>query len=84
MSTKPWWYNKWNKDNICGITHARLRPGRNQNGVPYIIQLPCKHTFYTNPLLEWMRVSGDNFTTPCPCCRQNFTLQDLISNPLDD
>lgn len=75
---QAWWYKKWNKERICGITHGRLRPGRNKNGVPYAIELPCGHSFYTNALLEWMSVSGDMLYSPCPCCRKDFTLQELL------
>ena len=75
-TTSSWWDSKWNKDNICGISHTRLRPGTNKNGIPYTIQLPCKHRFYTNCLLHWMRINPHKAT--CPCCRQSFTLQDLI------
>lgn len=75
-NTVAWWDSKWNKDNICGISQIRLRPGANKNGIPYTIQLPCKHRFYTNCLLNWMRVNPAKVT--CPYCRQLFTLQDLI------
>lgn len=73
-TTKSWWDSKWHKDNICGISHARLRPGKSRNGIPYTIQLTCKHRFYTNCLLQWMSKGGD----VCPCCRRPFTLQDMI------
>lgn len=77
-TVKPaWWDSKWNKNNICGISQARLRPGKNKNGIPYTIELPCKHRFYTSCLLHWMRVNHTKVT--CPCCRQPFTLQDLIN-----
>jgi len=74
---KSWWDSKWNKDNICGISHARLRPGKSQSGIPYTIQLKCNHRFYTSCLLHWMEINGDGEVS-CPCCRNPFTLQDMI------
>ena len=74
-----WWDTKWNKNNICGITHARLRPGKNKNGLPYTIRLPCGHGFYINPLLEWMQKCPKHIAT-CPCCRSKITLQDIFDS----
>lgn len=68
-----WWNTKWNNDNICGITHTRLRPGKNKNGLPYTIRLKCSHRFYMNPLLHWLERSST-----CPCCRRSISLQDLL------
>ena len=74
-----WWDKKWNKSKICGITHSRLRPGKNKYGTPYVIHIKCGHSFYTNALLEWMRMSTTNSnTTTCPLCRYEFTLQELL------
>ena len=74
---RAWWDAKWNKDNICGISHARLRPGKTKSGIPYTIQLNCNHRFYTNCLLHWMSVKKGEVR--CPCCRRPFTLQDMIN-----
>jgi hypothetical protein len=73
---KPWWDKKWNK--VCGITQARIRPGKNKNGVPHVVHLPCSHSFYTNALLEWMSQYPESNHSTCPCCRKEFTLQTLI------
>lgn len=70
-----WWTKKWGSDKLCGITHGRLRPGKNKYGTPYVITIPCGHSFYTCALIEWMLKCPT-----CPCCRQLFTLQDLINN----
>ena len=78
LKHKPWWDKKWNK--VCGITQSRIRPGKNKNGVPYVVHLSCGHPFYTNALLEWMKQHPTSNNTPCPCCRKNFTLQSLIDS----
>jgi len=75
--TKPWWSKKWGKDKICGITHARLRPGTNKNGTHHTTVLKCQHGFYTNPLLEWVKNCPTDIPT-CPVCRIEFKLIDLI------
>ena len=36
--TKPFWNTKFGKHSICPITHTRLRPGKNQQGISYTIQ----------------------------------------------
>jgi len=79
MVNTNWWNKKWGKDKICGITHSRLRPGKNKNGVPHVIVLDCKHAFYTSAILEWVK-SYNKKDIPCPCCRKNFTLQNLVNN----
>ena len=58
-----WWDTKWNNKNICGITHARLRPGRNKNNIPHVVWLSCGHGFYINPLMEWMKKCPKNVAT---------------------
>ena len=68
-----WWSKKWGKDKICGITHSRLRPGKNSDNIPYTITLPCKHSFYTRALIEWVNRCLDSKT--CPICRSEFILQ---------
>lgn len=72
-----WWNKKWNKSNICGITHTRLRPGKNKNGLPYTITLQCGHGFYINALLEWMKKCPNDIIT-CPLCRKIINLQNII------
>jgi hypothetical protein len=67
MKNKYWYFKKWGKHKICGITHGRLRPGKDKFGIPYVITLDCNHSFYTNALLEW---STTNET--CPLCRIPF------------
>ena len=79
MTTDSWWFKKWDKTQLCGITQARLRPGKNKNGTPYIIRLKCGHAFYTSPLLIWIDKCPNEIPT-CPCCRNNFTLQDLLNS----
>ena len=72
-----WWDTKWNKDNICCITHARLRPGFNKNKLPYTVWLQCGHGFYITPLMEWVRKCPKDVAS-CPCCRHEVTLQDIM------
>lgn len=67
MYKKPWYFKKWGKDKICGITQTRLRPGKDKYGIPYVVKLSCSHSFYTNALFEW---SINNST--CPNCREPF------------
>lgn len=74
--TKYWWNKKWGSDKICGITHSRIRPGKNKNGVHYSTTLKCGHSFYTNALLKWTETCGSYPT--CPLCRADFTFIDLI------
>lgn len=74
---KHWWKKKWDSEHICGITHVRLRSGRSKSGIPYVTKLKCKHRFYTNPLLEWMKHCPSNEPT-CPVCRGKFDLMDLV------
>lgn len=70
---KFFWSKKWGKDNICNITFSRLRPGKNKIGIPYCITLECKHSFYTNALLEWINKSNTDIYT-CPVCRKKFDI----------
>ena len=79
MAKTSWWDKKWGKDKICCITHSRLRPGKNNRGIPYTIVLDCGHGFYTSVLLEWVK-KCNQWNTPCPYCRKIFTLQDLLNN----
>ena len=75
--SKPWWNKKWGAYKICGITHTRLRPGSNKNGVHHTTVLKCQHAFCTNPLLEWIKVCPKDLPT-CPMCRKKFNLIDLV------
>lgn len=63
---KPWWSKKWGKEELCGITLTRLRPGKNSNGIPYVVTLKCGHSFYTSALIKWIENSVNN---SCPTCR---------------
>ena len=70
---KSWWNKKWGKNRICGITHTRLRPGKNKNGTPHVTHLKCKHSFYTKSLEKWVNACPVSPPT-CPCCRKTFIL----------
>lgn len=63
----PWWSKKYGKDSFCGITHSRLRPGKNSKGEKYCTFLRCGHGFYTSALMEWFSKSIKEPT--CPMCR---------------
>lgn len=63
----PFWNKKWGKDQICAITNARLRPGKNKNKPSPIITLECGHRFYRKAFYQWVITSKK---TKCPCCRQ--------------
>lgn len=66
---KPWWSRKYGKDKICGISLVRLRPGKNKEGFPYIVTLPCEHSFYRKALIEWIKKCNE---PTCPICRTSF------------
>ena len=55
---------KYGKHSICPITHTRLRPGKNKQGIPYIIVLKCNHIFYRKAFEEWAKEHDT-----CPLCR---------------
>ena len=40
-----WWDKKWGKNSVCVITHTRLRPGVDKDGLSYVISLSCGHFF---------------------------------------
>lgn len=61
---RPFWDKKYGKNSICPITLTRLRPGKDKNGIPYIITSKCKHTFYRSAFYNWLQ----NHDT-CPVCR---------------
>jgi hypothetical protein len=69
---KPYWSKKWGKDKICGITHSRLRPGKNKRGISYTIKLNCNHSFYRSVLLEWVKSFINKGDPTCPLCRVPF------------
>ena len=75
--TRLWWNKKWGSDKLCGITHTRLRPGCNKYGIKYTTKLKCNHTFYTNPLIEWIKNCPVEIPT-CPTCRKDFKIEDLL------
>jgi hypothetical protein len=70
MPNNPFWYKKW-KDQQCGITHGRLRPGKNKNGESYSVFLNCNHGFYRSVILEWAKSCFPKNAT-CPICRRIF------------
>lgn len=75
--TKLFWTKKWGKDKICNITLSRIRSGKNKNGLPYCTTLECGHSFYTNPLLEWVKNCKENEST-CPVCRRRFDIFKIL------
>ena len=74
---KNFWNKNWGKDNICGITYSRLRPGKNSKGVYYTTSLKCGHRFCTYPLLNWIK-NNNGLSATCPTCMYNFNLIDII------
>lgn len=70
MKKQPFWKKKW-KDKVCGITNARLRPGKNKHGDSYSVFLECNHGFYRSVLNEWVK-NCPTFPPTCPLCRQEF------------
>lgn len=66
---RSWWNKKWGSGHLCGITRARLRPGKDTSGRPYVTRLECKHAFYTKALDEWIQRCPMDPAT-CPCCRK--------------
>lgn len=76
MYKEPFWKKKW-KDKICGITHSRLRPGKNKQGQPYSVFLGCKHGFYRSVIIEWVKQCNTDIVT-CPICRTNIDMNTII------
>lgn len=68
---KGFWKKKW-ENKICGITHTRLRPGKNKDGLTYTVFLDCNHGFYRSVLEEWIKNCPINPPT-CPICRHSFS-----------
>ena len=71
---QSWWNKKYGRDSICGITHVRLRSGKNITGQPYVIFLSCTHGFYRKAIKTWIQIS---FIKTCPICRKTITNQDI-------
>jgi hypothetical protein len=70
MTLTTFWDKKWN-GKICGITHGRLRPGKNKHGIPYCVFLDCNHGFYLSVIKEWVKNCYPEKPT-CPVCRKTF------------
>ena len=66
----PFWKKKWG-DKMCGISHSRLRPGKNKFGLSYTIFLDCSHGFYRSLLIEWVK-NCPTVDPTCPMCRKTF------------
>lgn len=78
MSSKNhFWKNKW-KDQVCGITKSRLRPGKNKYNLSYSIFLDCTHGFYRSVLTEWIKNCPTENPT-CPICRKPFDIISVLS-----
>lgn len=77
MIRKHWWEKKWGKDKLCGITHTRLRPGKNRNGISYTVTLKCNHSFYSKALIEWCKHCTSEEPT-CPSCRASFNVFEIF------
>jgi hypothetical protein len=71
-----WWNNKYGKEAICGITHTRLRQGKNVNNLSYVVNLNCNHSFYRTALYEWSIKFPDSLPT-CPICRITYNHDNL-------
>jgi hypothetical protein len=61
---KAFWDKRYGTDALCGITHARLRPGCNSKGESYCVFLKCGHGFYRKPVTVWLSQQHT-----CPMCR---------------
>lgn len=70
------WKDKWVK--TCGITKSRLRPGKNKYGLSYSVFLTCKHGFYRNVLIEWIKNCPSEQPT-CPMCRKIFKVNSILN-----
>lgn len=66
-----WWNKKYGRNSICGITHSRLRPGKNKHGESHSVYLDCKHGFYRSVLKLWVLTKPGAYST-CPICRRKF------------
>lgn len=64
---EPFW-KKYGKDQLCGISHSRLRSGINKEGKTHVVFLKCKHGFYRKPLSIWVKKNNT-----CPICREMIT-----------
>lgn len=75
---KGTFWKKYGKEQLCGISHSRLRSGRNKDGKPYVVFLKCKHGFYRKPLSIWVEKHNT-----CPICRKIITdkfLSQIVSS----
>ena len=77
IDNKPFWNKKWGKDKICPISHTRLRPGKNKDGLSYTIMLKCKHMYYRQALKNWYLSNNQN-NNNCPICRTKFKWNDIL------
>lgn len=75
-----WWNKKWGKNKVCGISYARLRPGKNKDGLHNVVFLRCGHGFYRNCIKQWAvtQYSNGNNIITCPLCRREFDVLDLF------
>jgi hypothetical protein len=71
-NNKKWWNKKWGLEKVCGITHARLRPGKYSSGVKRCVHLSCGHGFYTKAILQWL-----NHKPTCPLCRKEINMNEF-------
>jgi hypothetical protein len=77
---KPWYIKKWDKDNICGITQCRLRPGKDIYGKTYVITLPvCKHRFYRTAIFNLCVFNFPKIKIPCPICRHENEIESILN-----
>ena len=76
MNNEPYWKKIW-KDQTCGITNTRLRPGKNKYGLSHTIFLKCTHGFYRKVLSEWV-INCPKQQPTCPICRQVFNISDYL------
>ena len=73
------WGKKWGKDKICAISHTRMRPGVDKEGVPYVFTLNCKHRYYRKALKEWVLAARNINTNPtCPLCRKYLSNSEIF------
>ena len=69
----PFWNKKWGKDQVCAITNARLRPGKNKSDPSPIITLDCGHRFYRKAIYMWI-INDQTGQFQCPMCREKIDL----------
>lgn len=71
-----WWDKKWGPNKVCGISHSRLRPGKNSKGSTKCVYLDCGHGFYRKCLQQWIftRYKAGKEKMTCPMCRKEFNI----------